>query len=124
MDQHIYRSHREPIRPRIKLSWEELWEADDKGLIVSWEIGRELGEKKSELKVRALDGELPYLLGMKGSTENTINQKKYGPILYLAQWQGLRGDDLDIYPHKETTLTCSKTKTKVTYTNDYKKFSY
>lgn len=41
-------------------------------------------------------------MGWKGSVENkTIKGEKYGTLYYLAQWQGLRGENLDIEPSEE-----------------------
>ena len=59
-----------------------------------WEVGRELREKKPELARRAENGELPAL-GWKGGVETKTKKGEiYGTLFYLAQWQGLRGDDL------------------------------
>jgi hypothetical protein len=121
MRKRIYRSYKEPKREG--LSWDERWIDDDKGLITCWEIGREKREKEPELAARAENGELP-VLGWKGGVEkNTINGEKYGTLYYLAQWQGLRGEDLDIDPSKELEITCSKTGMKITYTGDVRKYS-
>jgi len=51
-----------------------------------------------------------------------IKKKKHGTLFYLAQWQGLRGDDLDIDLSEETELVCSKIGMKVIYTGDIKKY--
>ena len=48
--------------------------------------------------------------------------EKYGTLNYLAQWQGLRGKDLNIDLSEETELICSKTGMKVIYTGDVKKY--
>ena len=40
----------------------------------------------------------------------------------MAEWQGLRGDDLDIDLVEEIELICSKTGMKVIYTGDEKKY--
>jgi hypothetical protein len=122
MSQHIFRSSREPIRKRLDLTWAELWKGYDKGLIASWEIGRELREKKPALATCANMGELPSL-GWKGGVEKKIKQKeKYGTLYYLATWQGLRGDDLDIDLSGERPLICSRTGMKVICTGDFKKY--
>ena len=121
MSQKISRSRKEPIRE--SLSWEERWEGPDKGLILCWEIGRQLSQKEPELAERARNGELPVLV-WKGGVEKEIKaKKKYGSHLYLAQWQGLRGEDLDIDLSQETELVCPKTKVKVVYTSDSEKYS-
>lgn len=120
MSQRIHRSDREPIREG--LSWDELWKGEDNGLITCWEVGRELREKEPELAVRAEKGELP-VLGWKGGVEKkTKKGEKYGTLFYLAQWQGLRGDDLDIDLSKEPELTCSRTGMRVIYTCEIEKY--
>ncbi len=120
MDQRIYRSYSEPAREG--LSWNELWKGHDMGLITCWETGRTIGEKEPELAERARNDELP-VLGWKGGVEKKLKaNEKYGTLFYLAQWQGLRGDDLDIDLSEETELICSKTDMKVTYTGDNKKY--
>ncbi|NIA18614.1 MAG: hypothetical protein GWO85_00790 [Simkaniaceae bacterium] len=112
MDNQIYRSHKVPIRDN--LSWVERWEGQDKGLITCWEVGRELSENNPDLAVRVKSGELPPL-GWRGGVEKKTEAKKYGCLNYLAKWQGLRGEDLNIDLEKECELTCSKTGMKVNF---------
>lgn len=120
MNQRIFRSHTEPKREG--LSWNERWKGKDKGLITCWEVGRELREKEPELASRAENGELP-VLGWKGGVEKkTKKGEKYGTLFYLAQWQGLRGNDLDIDISQEPWLKCSRTGMRVIYTGDPKKY--
>ena len=121
MDTHICRLRREPKREN--LSWDESWDGSDKGLITCWEVGRELARKEPELAAQAKNDELPVLV-WKGGVEKTIKKKeKYGSLEYLAQWQGLRGENLDIDVSKETELVCSKTGMTVIYTADITKFA-
>ncbi|MCP4612921.1 MAG: hypothetical protein GY845_29870 [Planctomycetes bacterium] len=121
MNQRIFRSYKEPNREG--LSWNERWRGCDKGLITCWEVGRELSQKKPELAERARNGELP-ILAWKGGVEKKIKKKeKYGTLSYLAQWQGLRGEDLDIDLTQETELICSRTCMKVIYTGDVTKYA-
>ena len=88
-----------------------------------WEVGRELREKHPALAERAGKGELP-ILGWKGGVDKKIKSKeKYGTLFYLAQWHGLRGEDLDIDLSKEYELVCTKTGVKVIYTSDANKYS-
>jgi hypothetical protein len=83
MRQRIYRSYGQPKREG--LSWQELWQGDDKGLILCWEIGREMRLREPELARRAENGELP-VLGWKGGVEKkTKISEKYGTLNYLAQ---------------------------------------
>lgn len=120
MSQRIQRSHKEPKREG--LSWDERWKGEDKGLITCWEVGRELREKEPDLAIRAENGELP-MLGWKGGVEKkTKKGEKYGTLFYLAQWQGLRGDDLDIDLSQEPEMICSRTGMRVIYTGNLKKY--
>ena len=119
MGQRIYRSYR--AKKRDGLSWDELWMGHDKGLITCWEVGRELSKEKPELAERAKKGELPVLVWKGGVKNKTKKKEKYGTLFYLAQWQGLRGDDLNIDLSRESELVCSKTGVKVIYTGDVKK---
>jgi len=68
-------------------------------------------------------GELP-ILGWKGGVEKTLQKReKFGSLNYLAQWQGLRGENLDILLSDEITMCCSKTGMVITYTSDSAKYS-
>lgn len=115
----IYRSFTEPDREN--LSWEETWRRDDKGLIKNYEVGRTLAIKKPELAEKAKRGELPVLV-YKGGVEKTLKKKeKIGALNYIAIWQALRGENLDIDMDKEIVITCTKTNVKVTFTMDLEK---
>lgn len=120
MNQRIYRSCAEPIRKG--LTWEERWKGDDRGLIGCWELGRELREKKPELAKRAENGELPVLVWKGGIEKRLKIAEKYGTLNYLAEWQGLRGEDLNIDLSKELPIICSKTGMKIIYTEDVNKY--
>ena len=121
MSQRIYRSYREPIRKG--LTWEERWKDDDRGLISCWELGRELREKQPELAKRAENGELPVLVWKGGAEKQLKKKEKYGTFNYLAEWQGLRGEDLNINLSEEPEIICSKTGMKFIYTGDAEKYS-
>jgi hypothetical protein len=120
MSQRIYRSFKEPIRE--ELSWEERWRGEDKGLITCWEVGREIREKEPELAERAENGELPILAWKGGVAKKIEKSVKYRTLNYLAAWQGLRGEDLDIDLSQELELICTKTGMKVIYTGDVSKY--
>lgn len=120
MSYHVYRSITEPNR--IGLSWDETWKEADAGLIACWERGREKAIEDMELADCVRRGELP-VLAWKGGVEKKIKTKKYGTLKYLAQWQGLRGEDLDIHMDKEVELVCSKAGMAVTFTADSKKYA-
>ncbi len=109
--------------PRRKgLSWNERWKAEDRGVITAWEVGRELREKGSPLAAMAERGELPVLPWKGGVAQRTQKGRKYGTLWYLAEWQGLRGDHLDIDLDEEVELICSKTGMTVIYTPDREKY--
>ena len=121
MNLRVYRSYGDPKREG--LSWDERWQGYDKGLVTCWEVVRELRQKNPELAERARRGELP-VLGWKGGVEKVTKIKeKYGSLKYLAQWQGLRGEDLNVDLSQEIELICSKAGIKVTYTGNAEKFS-
>ena len=120
MNQRIYRSYTEPIR--TGLTWEERWKGDDRGLIGCWELGRELREKEPKLAKRAENGELPVLVWKGGIEKRLKIAEKYGTFNYLAEWQGLRGEDLNIDLSKELEIICSKTGMKIIYTGDVNKY--
>jgi len=121
MNTKIYRSINEPIRE--ELSWDERWKGSDNGLITCWEVGREKRHSDVELAKKAEMGELP-VLGWKGGADKELKKnEKYGSLNYLAQWQGLRGENLEINFTEEKTLICSRTGLAVTYTSDSSKYS-
>lgn len=76
-----------------------------------------------KIAAAALDGQLP-VLSWKGGVEKEIKKKeKFGTLNYVAMWQGLRGDSLNIDTDQELTLTCTATNMRVVYTSDVKKFT-
>ncbi|KAG1707727.1 hypothetical protein GQR58_003377 [Nymphon striatum] len=94
MNNRIFKSFKE--KNREKLSYDEKWNSEDKGLITCWEVGKNKRLADSELAIKAENNELP-VLGWKGGVDKELkNKKKFGSLNYLAQWQGLRGEDLDI----------------------------
>jgi len=120
MSQHIQRSIDSPLR--TGLNREQLWEDHDKGLIKCWEVGRQRAARFPELANQCLAGELP-VLGWKGGVSRSLKKlEKYGSLKYLAQWQGLRGEDLSIDLNEELELTCSRTAMVVTFTPDRSKY--
>ena len=82
-----------------------------------------MAEKEPELAEKAKRGELP-VLAWKGGVERQLKKpEKYGTFKYLATWQGLRNEDLNIDPSVETGITCSRTGVKVIYTADSSKYN-
>jgi CubicO group peptidase (beta-lactamase class C family) len=120
MSQHVQRNIDAPLRTGLTRT--QLWEAADQGLIKCWEIGRQRAARFPNLAQQCRDGELP-VLGWKGGVSRSLKKlEKYGSLKYLAQWQGLRGEDLDIDLSEERSLTCSRTKMRVTFTPDRTKY--
>ncbi|SDS76005.1 MULTISPECIES: hypothetical protein [Pseudomonas] len=120
MSRTIQRSIDSPLRTGLTRS--ELWEDTDQGLIKCWEVGRQRAVRFPQLALQCLDGELP-VLGWKGGVSRSLKKlEKYGSLKYLAQWQGLRGEDLNIDLNAEHSLTCTRTKMVVTFTPDRTKY--
>jgi hypothetical protein len=119
MSTRLQRSAKEPIR--AGLTYAELWDGPDKSLIYCWEAGRQLRDKDSATAARAAKGEfvsLPWKGGTDDVEELPAGKKasaRYGALRYLAMWQGLRGDDLDITTESKTTLVCARTNRSVTF---------
>lgn len=83
----------QPLEPE----WEELLE------------GKPAGKKKPPQEP----------VGWTGGVPKDFKQKKrYATFRYLAQWQGIRGDDLDINLAKEPQIVCSLTGVRVIFTTD------
>lgn len=117
----IHRSITQPIREGC--TWDERWNAADNGLIACWERGREKRLEEPSLATRAAAGQL-VVLPWKGGVEKAIKQKqKFGTLFYLAMWQGLRGEDLDIDLGEEIGLTCTTTGMAVVFTSDMAKYA-
>lgn len=115
----MYRSITDPIR--LDPSFYERWGTVDLGLVTSWERGREKSVEEPKLAEQALAGRL-LVLPWKGGVKKEIQKKiKFGVFNYLAMWQGLRGEDLNIDVEKETSLTCSATGKIVVFTGDLTK---
>lgn len=116
MPSRITRSMSEPIRER--LTWEETWKGPDEGLIFCWELGRQESTRKPELAAKAKAGELPPMDWKGGIDKKMKNKKRFGTLKYLATWQGLREEDLDIDLERETPMHCSRTGQLVIFTRD------
>jgi len=126
----IYRSITEPVRRTA--SWEDCWADLELGLITSWERGRAKSEETPDLASRANNNEL-VMLPWKGGfnlpkqgakPKNTVSTAiKYGVFNYLAMWQGLRGEDLNINTEEELSITCPREKRTVIFTSSYAKYA-
>jgi hypothetical protein len=117
----IHRSITKPVREGA--TWDERWNAEDDGLIVCWERGREKRLEDPSLAAQAAAGQL-VVLPWKGGVEKAIKKKqKFGSLFYLAMWQGLRGEDLNIHPTEEIVLNCTTTGMAVVFTGDMAKYA-
>ena len=89
----LHRSVDVPIRDLQNM--DERWAGPDRGLIWCWERGRQKRDAEPALAARAATGELIRLVWKRGSFQ------------YLATWQGLRGQNLDIALEEATTVVCA-----------------
>ena len=101
----------------------ERWNGSDKGLITCWEVGRKKRESDFSLVEKVENKELPILAWKGGVDKKLVNPHKFGSLNYLAQWQGIGGQDLDISLTEEVVLECALTRMKVTFTPDITKYS-
>jgi hypothetical protein len=106
--------------PKLPADQVARWSGTDKGLIAAWLRGIEKRVESPELAAQCAKGELP-VLAWKGGCQRYIKSGKTGSLLYLATWQGLRGEDLHVDMESEPVMYCSKTGTKVIFTLDKKK---
>lgn len=107
MGTRLKRSISKPIRENM--SWSERWDGPDNGLIWCWERGRQKRDEEPELASRAVKGELIKLAWKGGVNKKHDTEKLIGSLQYLATWQGLRGEDLDLALEDEHIIVCSKT---------------
>ena len=102
----LHRSVDEPIRQ--PLGFKQRWQGPDNGLILCWETGRRMRKDKPELAAQAENGEL-VMLTWKGGVDKKLKiETKPGTLNYLATWQGLRGEDLDITLEEEHLIVCTR----------------
>lgn len=121
MNMIINKSISEPIPP-IR-NFNENWGDLSAGLVTAWNTGRDKIERDPELAEAARNGQLIPLVWKGGVEKKILKTTKYGSMYYLAMWQGLRGEDLNIDLDFETTLTCSATGMTVIFTPDIEKLS-
>ena len=107
MDTRLHRSIEQPIREG--LAWSERWRGPDNGLIWCWERGRQERLERPDDAARAEKGELVGLDWKGGVTKKLKVEKKAGTLKYLATWQGLRGEDLNIELESECVIVCTRT---------------
>jgi hypothetical protein len=100
----------------------ERWLGSDKGVIAAWERGRVFAQEVPDLAARARRGEL-VILPWKGGLERALKSgQKFGTKRYLAMWQGMRGDALDVDLVKDESLVCAATGVTVVFTSDLSKY--
>jgi len=117
----MLRSITEPIRDGA--TWDERWNGEDGGLIACWERGREKQLEDPALAAQAAGGQL-VVLPWKGGVKEAIKKKQnFGTFFYLAMWQGLRGEDLNIDSAQEIKLSCTATGMAVVFTDDFAKYA-
>jgi hypothetical protein len=97
-------------------TWEERWLGPDEGLIWCWERGRQKRDSEPDLAARADKGELMVLCWRGGVEVKLKEDRKPGTLQYLAMWQGLRGEGLDIQLDGERVIVCSGTDQAVVFT--------
>ena len=115
MGKRVFRSVEEPIREGLTRA--EMWDQEDKGLIWLWELGRSYRRDERTQSKRAEQGELP-VGDWKGGVDKKLKAgKKSGSLQYLAQWQGMRGENLSIDVDAELTLICSRTGQSVVFSS-------
>ena len=115
MGKRVFRSVEEPIREGLTRA--EMWDQEDKGLIWLWELGRSYRRDERTQSKRAEQGELP-VGDWKGGVDKKLKaEKKSGSLQYLAQWQGMRGENLSIDVDAEVILICSRTGQSVVFSS-------
>jgi hypothetical protein len=68
-----------------------------------------------DLAARVDRGELVPLHYRGGVRKELKAEVMMGTLCYLAQWQGIRGEDLDIAPYEERVIVCSRFNQAVAY---------
>lgn len=106
MQHRLQRSIASPIREY--LTTHDRWLGPDRGLIACWERGRQKRVQEPSLAARAERGELVPLAWVGGVEKKSAAGVRRGSFHYLATWQGLRGEDLDIAVDGARWVTCSK----------------
>ena len=84
----------------------ERWDGPDRGLIWSWERGRQKRREDPDAAERAQGGELVPL------------PWKVGSFHYLAMWQGMRNESLSIDTDQEISLRCTKRNKTIRFPTD------
>ena len=91
------------------------------GLINAWLSGIAIAQHQPDVALKAKAGELPVLPWKGGVAKKLKKSDKIGALQYMAAWQGLRGEDLDIQQGVEVSMTCSRFGVPVLFTDNIKK---
>lgn len=120
---HAKRSISEPLRYRP--DFDTRWRREDGGLITAWETGRKRAIEHPELAEAARNGALPRM-DFDGGHDAALSNSafKYGTMHYLAQLQGLKGEDLDVDSQRDEglQLRCEATGMLTIFTADMERF--
>lgn len=107
--------------PPICENYEDRMHGPDQGLINAWLAGIAKRRESPEIAAQAVAGELP-VLAYRGGVDRAVKTKnKTGSLLYVAMWQGLRNEDLELDTDSEPVLTCKRTGVPVIFTLDINK---
>ena len=113
------------------------FDGPDKGLITAWEVGRKMRAKNHHLLKYYDLGALP-MDGFKGGAFDVEAYEKAlkegteyefpvtpleGTLHYLAQLQGLKGENLSVDTDKEYTLTCKLSNRTCKLTNNASRYA-
>jgi hypothetical protein len=94
--------------PTRHQTYAERWEGPDGGLIAAWRQGLLMRDPRPDWARSASRDELPELPWRGGGSE-VIKGKRQGTWLYLAMWQGLRSEALDVDTSQPLELRCTLT---------------
>lgn len=108
-------------QPAYQNDYDRRLKGPDHGLINAWIAGISYAKGHPDIAARAKAGELP-VLPYRGGVERAIKTRhKIGALQYVAMWQGLRNEDLQLDTDAEPVMTCQRTGVPVTFTLDIKK---
>lgn len=119
MNTRLQRSIKEPIREGLTTA--ERWANREDGLVWCWERGRQKRDEDKQLAEAADRGELVTLAWEGGVQKELKMDEKAGTLQYLATWQGLRGEDLDLSLVDDVSLTCSRFNQIVVFTPNWER---
>ena len=107
----------------VVIDWESRWGNLTAGIITSWNRGREMVNERPDIAEAARAGRLVSLVWKGGVEKKILKTTKYGSFFYLAMWQGLREEDLNIDIDSEPSITYSVSGMTVFFTNNMDKLS-